>query len=117
MPTMADAMMPVATTTRIISLIMNALLIFALHFARTEQIVWHEWGKGGYCAADTGREKDKAPCVFGELLERALDAFVRASAAPAPPHACGRTPASRSSGHRCLRSLNARPWASPCCSR
>ena len=34
---MADAMMPVATTTRIISLIMNALLIFALHFARTER--------------------------------------------------------------------------------
>ena len=35
-----------------------------------------ESGKGGYCAADTGREKE-APCVFGELLERVLDAFVR----------------------------------------
>jgi len=36
----------------------------------------HELGKGSYCAADTGREKDEAPCVF-ELLEHALDAFVR----------------------------------------
>ena len=35
-----------------------------------------ESGKGGYCAADTGREKE-APCVFGELRERVLDAFVR----------------------------------------
>jgi hypothetical protein len=31
MPAMADATMPVATTSRIIPLIMNELLIFTLH--------------------------------------------------------------------------------------
>jgi hypothetical protein len=39
--------------------------------------VWHELGKGSYCAADTGREKDETPWVFGELLEHALDAYMR----------------------------------------
>jgi hypothetical protein len=36
MPAMADATMPVATTSRIIPLIMNEFLIFRLHFARVE---------------------------------------------------------------------------------
>ena len=40
----------VATTSRIITLIMNNPPIFALPFAQT---AWHELGKGSYCAADT----------------------------------------------------------------
>ena len=62
MPTTADAKTPVATISRIIPLIMNEPPTFALPFAF--ESVWHKLGKGGYCAADTGREK------------KTLDAFV-----------------------------------------
>jgi hypothetical protein len=58
MPATADAKTPVATTSRIIPLIMIELLIFALPFA--SRAAWHELGKGGYCAADTAAEKKRA---------------------------------------------------------
>jgi hypothetical protein len=76
MPATVEAKTPVATTSRIIPPIMNETPDPRTSRASREQTVWHELREGGYCAADTGREKE-APCVFGELLERALGAFVR----------------------------------------
>ena len=72
MPATVEAKTPAATTSKIIPPIMNELLM--LRAALADSV--HELSKGGYCAADTGREKE-APCVFGELRERVLDAFVR----------------------------------------
>jgi hypothetical protein len=70
MPAMADATMPVATTSRIIPLIMNESpdLCAALRAPR-EQTVWNELGKGGYCAADTAakrRGRTRRRCEVGE---------------------------------------------------
>jgi hypothetical protein len=39
---------------------MNELPIFALPFA-SRGTVWHELGKGGYCAADTHTAAKKEP--------------------------------------------------------
>jgi hypothetical protein len=76
MPATVEAKTPVATTSRIIPSTMKETPDPLTSRASREQTVRHELGEGGYCAADTGREKE-APCVFGELLERALDAFLR----------------------------------------
>ena len=59
---MADATMPVATTSRIIPLIMNEApdLRAALLAHRRDADSMHELSKGGYCAADTAAEKERA---------------------------------------------------------
>jgi hypothetical protein len=78
MPAMADATIPVATTSRIIPLIMNELLIFRLHFARVESgQCGTNWAKAAIARRIQAAKKTRRPGVFGELLEHALDAYMR----------------------------------------